>query len=179
MKIVKGNIIQFIREGRFDVSAHGLNCFCTQGAGLAFQMVNAFGTDTYEMEKLSDKGSIHKLGQVEGHMQYLEDHGDNNYKYTQYPDENSFWIKNQVMIYNCYTQYHYGSKNHKNYPFLDYDALALCMRKIASKSIGKRIGLPLIGGGLAGGDEHTIKSIMMKEFINHDLTLVLMKKKRF
>ena len=58
---VEGNLITMALEGCFDVIAQGNNCFCTQGAGIAPQMVEAFGTDTFPLERLRYRGNINKL----------------------------------------------------------------------------------------------------------------------
>ena len=53
--------------------------------------------------------------------------------------------------------------------------MALCFKKINHLFKGRHIGLPLIGGGLAGGDADTIIKIMRQEFKNCNVTLVLYK----
>jgi len=37
MKIIKGDLIELIKKGYFDVVIHGCNCFCTMGSGFAKQ----------------------------------------------------------------------------------------------------------------------------------------------
>ena len=46
------------------------------------------------------------------------------------------------------------------------------MRKINHNYRNKRIGLPLIGAGLAGGDWNRIKKIIEKELCDMDVTIV-------
>ena len=41
-KEVKGDLIKLTLEGEFDVIAHGCNCFCTMGSGIAVAMKNTF-----------------------------------------------------------------------------------------------------------------------------------------
>lgn len=41
-KEIKGDLIKLALEGEFDVIAHGCNCFCTMGAGIAVAMKNTF-----------------------------------------------------------------------------------------------------------------------------------------
>lgn len=77
-----------------------------------------------------------------------------------------------LTVVNMYTQYGYGTdKVH-----LDYEALTLCLRKMNHIFKGKRVGLPLVGGGLAGGDTDVIKNIMEDTMADVDFTLVLYKK---
>jgi hypothetical protein len=64
---LQGNLITLALAGKFDVIAHGCNCFCIQKAGIAAQMVNTFGTHEPELFGLEDddfKSDINKLGQI-------------------------------------------------------------------------------------------------------------------
>ncbi len=60
-----GNLIHLALAGEFDVVAHGCNCFCTMGAGIAPQMAKAFGANEFPLEDAQYKGNILKLGTVE------------------------------------------------------------------------------------------------------------------
>lgn len=147
MKEIKGNLIELALQGKFDVIAHGCNCFCTQKSGLAPQMVKYFGTDKFPLEQVLYKGDINKLGHID--YQGTVFHG--------YP----------FFVVNAYTQYAYGKGLH-----LDYEALTLCLRKINHIFKGKRVGLPKIGAGLAGGDWDKIKEIIEEELIDCQITIV-------
>ena len=50
------------------------------------------------------------------------------------------------------------------------------MRKINHQYKGNKIGLPLIGAGLAGGDWNVIEKIIEKELKDMDVTIVKFKK---
>lgn len=52
----------------------------------------------------------------------------------------------------------------------------MCLRKINHQFHDKRIGLPLIGAGLAGGDWNIIEKIIGKELKDMDVTIVKFKK---
>jgi len=84
MKIIKGNIITLAKQGTFDVIAHGCNCFCIMGAGLAPQMAKAFRCDKFAMENPAFLGDMNKLGTID----YLE--------YEEF------------IVVNAYTQYQPG-----------------------------------------------------------------------
>lgn len=58
---------------------------------------------------------------------------------------------------------------------IDYEALTLCMRKMNITFRGKRIGLPKIGAGLAGGDWNKIKNIIKTELKDCKVTVVILK----
>lgn len=151
-KEIKGDLITLARRGEFDVIAHGCNCFCTMGAGIAPQMVKAFGVNNYPLEGVSFRGDVNKLGNID-------------YDYNHMFD---------LIVVNAYTQYNYG-RNHldgvKN-P-IDYEALALCMRKINHIFESRRVGLPKIGAGLAGGNWEVISSIIKKELKDCYVTVVI------
>jgi O-acetyl-ADP-ribose deacetylase (regulator of RNase III) len=164
---IKGDLIELAKQGNFDVIAHGCNCMSHMGAGIAPQMAKAFGANQFEMEQWGP--TIEKLGNI--------DHD------TVVLGENAIWslskCKNnrnepELTVVNAYTQYHYG---HKFGPPLDYEALTLCLRKMNLVFKGKRIGLPQIGAGLAGGDWGRIKEIIQRELKDCEVTVVIYDKK--
>jgi O-acetyl-ADP-ribose deacetylase (regulator of RNase III) len=151
--VIRGDLFEMTFNKHFDVIAHGVNCFCTQKSGIAKPMTEYFETDNpliYSLEHKDFYGDRTKLGKI------------------QY---NSSWVDKltKVEVVNCYTQYRYGTdKIH-----LNYKALRSCMRKINKNFSGLRVGLPLIGGGLAGGDYKKIREIMEQELVDVEATLVL------
>lgn len=158
---IEGDLIQLALQGNFDVIAHGCNCQCVMGAGLAPQMAKAFSCNEFPLESEEFKGDINKLGMI-----------DYEYYRPNFPD-----TKHSVAIVNCYTQFMYGT-NHidgVSKP-LDYEALTLCMRKINHIFKGKHIGLPKIGCGLAGGDWNVVKEIIKNELKDCKITIVNYKK---
>jgi len=67
VKEIDGDLIKLAKEGKFDVIAHGCNCFCTMGAGIAPQMAKAFGcndSEIFAMEAPNFYGNINKLGNI-------------------------------------------------------------------------------------------------------------------
>jgi O-acetyl-ADP-ribose deacetylase (regulator of RNase III) len=156
---VFGNLITLAKDGEFDVIAHGCNCMCTMGAGLAPHMASAFGCDLFKLENTQYRGDINKLGQIDGVLVSRAD------------------MKRGVFVLNAYTQYKYG-RNHADGDAVpvDYDAITLCMRKINHNFKGMHIGLPMIGAGLAGGDWEKIKQIIKRELKDCIVTIVILKK---
>lgn len=171
-KEVEGNLIYLAREGMFDVVTHGCNCLCQMGAGIAPQMANEFGCNDFKMEGSEYRGDINKLGTIDWELKWFEDK-----RWVTYPDEGGKWATHQLFVVNSYTQFKYGG-NHTDGVSkpLDYDALTLCMRKINHEFKGKRIGLPQIGCGLAGGDWSVVKEIIQTELKDCDVTVVIFKK---
>lgn len=145
---MNGDLIALAKQGEFDVIAHGCNCMCRMGAGIAPQMASAFGCNTYPLEAPHFKGLHNKLGQVE-------------YQSQEYNGR-------KVYIVNAYTQYSWNAHTKP----LDYEALTLCMRKLNGIFKGRHIGLPKIGAGLAGGDWERIKGIIQTELSDCMVTVV-------
>jgi len=173
---IEGNLITLALEGMFDVIAHGCNCQCKMGAGLAPQMAEAFGCDEFEMENSQYKADINKLGTIDYEEFAWQRHTNKwlrNWKYILGITDNK-----RLFVVNAYTQFMYGT-NHADGVSkpLDYEALTLCLRKMNHIFKGKHIGLPyVIGCGLAGGNIKTVINIIKKELCNMDVTMVKFKK---
>lgn len=144
---LNGNLISLAKLGLFDVIAHGCNCFCAMGAGIAKDIKREFD-GAYIVDSQTKKGDYNKLGNYTKAYQ----HG--------------------VWIYNLYTQYEYGREKIQ----IDYDALTLCLRKLNRECAGKTIGLPLIGCGLAGGNWEKVKQIIKNELYDMDIKIIFFKK---
>jgi O-acetyl-ADP-ribose deacetylase (regulator of RNase III) len=128
---------------QFDVIVHGCNCFCTMKSGIAPQ-IKLKWPEAYEADLQTVKGDKQKLGTL------------------------SHTTTTSPIVVNAYTQFQYGrTRRH-----CDYDALASCMKAIKSKFTGKKIGMPKIGAGLAGGDWEVIKTIIATELKGEDITIV-------
>ena len=163
---VDGDLIQLAKEGHFNVITHGCNCLSTMGAGIAPQMAKAFGADKFEMELWGP--NIQKLGCIDWQTFVLGEKAMWNLE-----DADNKKDEQELTVVNSYTQYKYG-RNHKDgvKSPIDYEALTICMRKINNIFAGKRIGLPKIGAGLAGGDWNRIKEIIQTELVDCKITVV-------
>lgn len=147
---VDGDLIKLAKEGMFEVIAHGCNCFCTMGAGIAPQMAKAFKADMFPKEYAIYRGDINKLGTID-YLQLVE--------------------HNNLIVVNAYTQFDMTGRREGKVD-LDYEALTLCMRKMNHLFKGKHIGLPKIGSHLAGGDWNIIKNIIQAELSDCKVTVV-------
>lgn len=83
MKVIKGDLINFAKQGYFDIIVHGCNCANIFGAGIAKQIKREF-PKAYEADKHTEYGSKEKLG---------------NYSSVNV---------NNFIIVNAYTQYNIG-----------------------------------------------------------------------
>ncbi len=146
MKEVIGNLITLAEEGDFGIIAHGCNCFCNMGRGIALEMRNKYPA-AYDADKQTTAGDFTKLG-----------------TYTCHQTARGFYI------INAYTQYDWrGTTMNCNYAAIRSVFMKL-KRDFGGK--GLRFGIPLIGAGLAGGDWNVISKIIDEEMHDEDLTLV-------
>lgn len=129
-----------------DVIAHGCNCFCTMGSGIA-RAIRATHPEAYEADLATAKGDRNKLGSCSAAQ-------------VDYCGQPRF-------ILNLYTQYNFGTHQVQ----VDYAALENCMRIL--RDFGKprvlKKGIPLIGCGLAGGDWKIVSAIIEKVFGDEDI----------
>ena len=147
MQHLKGDLIQLALSGKFDVIIHGCNCFCTMGAGIAKQICENF-PDAYQADFETESGDKNKLGKYSKAIVQING--------------------TPLTIINGYTQYHYsGAKI-----LADYDAIARLFARIKRDFSGKKIGYPLIGAGLAGGDWERIRDIIDHTLAGENHTLV-------
>lgn len=147
MKTIQGDLIRLAREGGFDLIVHGCNCFGTMGAGVAKGIKAAF-PQAFEADLATERGSKDKLGTC---------------SFAEIPNGGA-----ALVVVNAYTQFDWRGSGVK----VDYEAVRSCMRWIKERYPGKRIGLPKIGAGLAGGDWKEIASIIEEELAGEDVTLV-------
>ena len=123
----KGNLLDLAEAGEFDIVVQGCNCFNTMGGGIAREI-----RERYPMAALVDneteKGDYNKLG---------------NYTTA---------FTGKFLIVNAYTQYNMSQGT----DVFEYVAFELILQKLIHAYGDKRIGLPYIGMGLAGGDPELI-----------------------
>lgn len=158
---VEGNLISMALSGDFDVIAHGCNCFCSQKSGIAPQMAKAFKTDDpthFPFEGIGSKGNYNKLGNIQSRKLKV---------LTLESEQKELWVV------NCYTQFYNSTINpDKTMMNLDYSALTMCLKKINHGFKGKKIGLPRIGSGLAGGDWYIIKKIIQESLTDCEVIII-------
>lgn len=134
LKHTKGNLLDLAEAGLFDVIVQGCNCFNTMGGGIAREI-----RERYPMAALVDneteKGDYNKLG---------------NYTTA---------FTGKFLIVNAYTQYNMSRGD----DVFEYTAFGLILQKVVQAYGSRRIGLPYIGMGLAGGDGRVIMP-MIEEF---------------
>ncbi|MGI0117482.1 macro domain-containing protein [Zooshikella sp. RANM57] len=147
MKEICGDLIKLAMDGEFDVIIHGCNCQCQMGKGIALTIKKLF-PDAYAADCETEKSSKGKLG---------------TYSFAEV--ENS---GHHFTIVNAYTQFHWRGTGVK----ADYEAIRKVMVAVKKQFTGLRIGYPLIGAGLAGGDWARISQIIDQELEGENHTLV-------
>jgi O-acetyl-ADP-ribose deacetylase (regulator of RNase III) len=128
LKVIKGDLLELGKANEFDIILHGCNCFCVMGAGIAAQIARQF-PDAQLADAETIRGDAGKLG-----------------TYT-------VGMSGRLVILNCYTQY---STSSTGADVFEYTAFERVLDKIAHRFGAWRIGMPLIGMGLAGGDAERI-----------------------
>lgn len=156
MKKVKGNLIKMAEDGDFDVIVHGCNCFHTMGAGIAGQLAAKYPEVPQVDIDETELGDRNKLG-----------------TYTAVQIERPDIL---FTVVNAYTQFNCGGgKRYASYDAIDeaFRALALELNTESVDCVSElKIGIPMIGAGLAGGDWEIIEMIINKAMPHNDITLV-------
>lgn len=123
----KGNLLDLAEAGEFDIVVQGCNCFNTMGGGIAREIRERYPMAA-TVDNETEKGDYNKLG---------------NYTTA---------FTGKFLIANAYTQYNMS----KGEDVFEYTAFELILQKLCHAYGDKRIGLPYIGMGLAGGDKDVI-----------------------
>lgn len=134
--VIQGDLIKAFKDDKTIYAiVHGCNCFNTMGAGIALPIKQNFPA-AYAADLKTERGDKNKLG-------------DYTFAQTEYG-----------TVINAYTQYDFIS-----FPGIincDYDATKKVFEKLNIDFKGKKIGIPKIGCGLAGGDWEIVSEIINK-----------------
>ena len=144
IKYIEGDLVRDAEQ--FELIAHCANCFCTMGSGIAPLIKHKF-PEAYEVDCATKKGDTLKFGDI------------------------SHTFNSTPIVVNIYGQFGYWGRKEGKMD-LDYDALRSGFKVLKEKFSGKRIGLPMLGAGLAGGDWDIIEKIITEELEGEDVTVV-------
>ncbi|MFT6079999.1 MAG: O-acetyl-ADP-ribose deacetylase (regulator of RNase III) [Planctomycetota bacterium] len=147
MNVIRGDLIKLAQEGAFDVIVHGCNCRCAMEKGIAKGVREAFPA-AYQLDQATELGDRAKLGTIGVAEVEVGDH--------------------ELAVVNAYTQFDFEGAM----PLADYEAIRGAFAAIKKRFAGRRIGYPMIGAGLAGGDWVLIAAIIDAELAGEDHTLV-------
>lgn len=143
----QGDLLQLALDGEFDVIVHGCNCFGDMGKGIALAVKQQF-SEAYQADCATVKGDRAKLGTFSS---ALVQRGGGVF-----------------VVVNAYTQFDWRGRGVK----VDYAAIGSVFAQIQQRFTGQRIGYPLIGAGLAGGDWDVIAPIIDQALVGERHTLV-------
>ena len=127
LKHAKGNLLDMAEADEFDIIVQGCNCWNTMGGGLAREIRERYPMAA-QVDAETVKGDYNKLG---------------NYTTA---------FTGKFLIVNAYTQFNMSQGT----DVFEYAAFELILGKLVHEFGDKRIGLPYIGMGLAGGDPEWI-----------------------
>ena len=145
LKHAKGNLLDLAERGEFDIIVQGCNCFNAMGGGIAKE-IRARYPEVAAVDAKTQRGDYNKLGNWTSEL-VIRNNGTSVFQ-----------------VINAYTQY--GVSTTKD--MFEYLAFGLILQKLSHQFEDKRIGLPYIGMGLAGGKKETI--LPMIEYFAEELT---------
>lgn len=150
MKVTQGDLISLADQGKFDFIAHGCNCMCRMRRGIAKQIAERWPLVPLQ-DSTTTVGDYRKLGTID-------------------PVQVETAASTELQVYNMYTQFDWqGPKN------IEYLAVDHCFQALAEDLQGwsaARIGIPMIGSDLAGGDWQIIRKIIEDNTGHMNITLV-------
>jgi O-acetyl-ADP-ribose deacetylase (regulator of RNase III) len=152
---VKGNLILNAQQGKYKAIIQGCNIFCVMGAGLAPQIATAW-PEAEVADNMTIKGDVTKLG-----------------TYSEFLDRDR-----NCRIINMYTQAGTFGRR-QGIPDVDYKAIADGFAMLnydqtdRFRSDHRKVGIPMIGAGLAGGHWEAIKTIINLVTPDLDIELVM------
>jgi len=150
---IQGDLIVEFSKMRYDAIVHGCNCFCTMGKGIAKTIKQRF-PEAYVEDCKTSSGDRKKLG-----------------TYTK-ADVSLKTGKPNTYVINAYTQYDYKKTYDGNDINVDYDAIKNVFTLLNKDFASKKLGIPKIGAGLAGGDWDKIAGIINSVTPDVDIELV-------
>lgn len=148
VRVVRGDLFR----GAYNVLAHGCNCFCNMGAGVARRVAREYPA-AVRADMATPRGARSKLG-----------------KFSRSAE------KDGTLVYNLYTQYRYGPKSQQN---VDYSALQRALERMrgdveaqfSGRPDSPRIAMPMIGCGFGGGSWDKVRPIVEKTLRGMDVTV--------
>lgn len=187
-EVIQDDLVELAYEGKFDVVVHGCNCFGVMGAGIAKTLNERFGGIPLQRDRTTARGEYNKLGTYSvAHLGYdgvhqfpaIEILCNHNRPIDWFPISEAIYRyfgneanKKTLAIVNAYTQFEMGRDSFTGGAPADYTAIRMVLRKINRDFQGKKVGIPLIGCGLAGGKWEEVMHIVAEELTHVEATVV-------
>ena len=137
LKHTTGDLLALAEAGEFDLIVHGCNCFNTMGGGIARQIRERY-PEVAQVDSKTKRGDYNKLG---------------NWNSEEVIRKNGLV---EFTVVNAYTQYNMSTGE----DVFEYAAFELILQKLLHVYGDKRLGMPYIGMGLAGGDAARIMPVI-------------------
>lgn len=149
-----GDLIKAAQDGEVTLIAHQCNCFNNMRSGIAPKIAKAFpGAEA--ADNVTKKGDFNKLG-----------------SFTHFIDDSG------VMVVNLYGQFGWWKRDDGKIN-TEYPALRKAFESLAEflnvNKMKPKIGLPLIGCGLGGGDWEIVEKIIQETLRDFEVTVYLFK----
>ena len=152
IKHINGDLVKLAKVGYFDLIVHGCNCYCKMKKGIAKTIASQW-PQVEDADKLFPiPTGPDRLGKISVTSEI-----------------------NGLTIVNAYTQlkYWYEPWEDCSAPLVSYEAIEQCFTEIYHVTNPQtRIGIPLIGAGLAKGDWNIILSIITDCMEDRNVTVV-------
>ena len=150
-KEVEGDLIKMAKNREFDVIAHGANCKCVMSAGIAKQIREHF-PEAYYADKYNGRTDCQKLGCL----------------------SECYYHEHKLTIFNLYSQFELGAE----FDLLFFTSALTKMKMILSYQLFfdtkiLKIGLPMIGCGIGGGNWAEVKAVIQDVLRGFDVTVVI------
>lgn len=147
LKYTKGDLIQMVQRGEFDIIIHGANIHNVMGSGIAAG-IREYLPAMWGADQATIAGDIRKLGHFSV-AQLVEYETQTGNPYIDRP----FGI-------NLYTQATIGQPgNNVDYEGLERGLYAINLM-FSTYPVQPKIGIPKIGAGYGGGDWNRIEAII-------------------
>ena len=139
------DLLEAFRENDCDIIAHQANCFQTMAAGIAKQIVKEY-PEVRDADNLTIRGEKSKLGTY------------------------SVATVGEKFIFNLYGQFLPGPNTQEEKLKESLQKMATFLYPIRNKV---RIGLPMLGCGIGGGNWKRIESIIESVFIDEGFDVTI------
>lgn len=147
LQYIKGDLIQLVQQGEFDIIVHGANIHNTMGSGIAAG-IREYLPAMWGADQATIAGDIRKLG----HFSVAQ--------LVEYETRTGNMCIDRPFGINLYTQATMGGPgDHVDYAGLERGFYAINMM-FSTYPVQPKIGIPKIGAGLGGGDWDRIEAII-------------------
>lgn len=149
--VIIGDLIEMMLNQQTRYVAHGCNCHCRMQSGFAKAIYDNF-YEAADIDARTAVGDRNKLG-----------------GYTTV-----FILRNNVQIFNLYTQFRYGRPSQNNFDIKAYEAALRRILDIIPEN--GQLHIPAIGAGFGGGDIMAIISLTEEilQQIDRKVTMVVL-----